>query len=72
MYEERMKWFHEDRFGIYEHFGLYPLLCRGEWTMYLERIPPKKYALLADCFQPGEGCSAEWESPPCPPGRNTW
>ena len=32
-YEERLKWFHEARFGIYVHFGLYSLLERGEWTM---------------------------------------
>ena len=59
-YEERMKWFHEARFGIYVHFGLYSLLERGEWTMYSERIPAKEYARLADRFLPEEGCASEW------------
>ena len=54
-YAERMKWFHEARFGIYVHFGLYSLLERGEWTMYSERIPAKEYARLADRFLPEEG-----------------
>ena len=59
-YEERMKWFHEARFGIYVHFGLYSLLERGEWTMYSERIPKEEYAALADRFFPVPGCAEEW------------
>lgn len=58
--QERMRWFHEARFGIYVHFGLYSLLGRGEWTMYSERIPPREYAPLADRFQPAPECAAEW------------
>lgn len=59
-YEERMKWFHEARFGLYVHFGLYSILGRGEWTMYSERIPAAEYAKLADQFQPVPGCAREW------------
>ena len=59
-YEERLKWFHEARFGIYVHFGLYSLLERGEWTMYSERIPAAEYAKLADQFNPAPGCVKEW------------
>ena len=55
-----MKWFHEARFGIYVHFGLYSLLGRGEWTMYSERIPASEYARLADDFHPDPGCAEEW------------
>ena len=59
-YEERLKWFHEARLGIYVHFGLYSLLERGEWTMYSERIAPKDYDHLADLFAPRPGAAAEW------------
>ncbi len=59
-YQERLKWFHEARFGIYVHFGLYSLLERGEWTMYSERIRPADYAPLADQFNPRPGAAAEW------------
>lgn len=59
-YEERIKWFHKARFGIYVHFGLYSLTGRGEWTMYSERIPAEEYARLADEFLPEEGCVQEW------------
>ena len=59
-YEERMRWFHEARLGVYIHFGLYSLLGRGEWTMYSERISPAEYAPLADEFKPEKGCADEW------------
>ena len=59
-YQERLKWFHEARFGIYVHFGLYSLLGRGEWTMYSERIPPRDYEVLADQFNPVPGAAREW------------
>ena len=59
-YEERLKWFHEARFGIYVHFGLYSLLGRGEWTMYSERIAPKDYEGLADRFDPSPDAAREW------------
>ena len=59
-YQERLKWFHEARFGIYIHFGLYSLLGRGEWTMYSERIAPKDYEGLADRFNPSPDAAMEW------------
>ena len=59
-YEEKMRRFNQDRFGIYVHFGLYSLLGRGEWTMYSERIPAAEYAKLADKFQPHANCAREW------------
>ena len=51
-YIERMAWFHEARFGMFVHFGLYSLLEHGEWVMYEERIPSGKYAGLAERFNP--------------------
>ena len=31
--ERRMKWWHEARFGMFVHFGLYSVLGRHEWVM---------------------------------------
>ena len=50
-YEERMKWFHEARFGMFIHWGLYAILGRGEWVMHNERIPAAEYARLAKRFK---------------------
>jgi alpha-L-fucosidase len=49
-YEQRLMWFHEARFGLFIHYGLYALGGRGEWLMFRERIPPAEYAKLADDF----------------------
>jgi len=59
-YEERMKWFHEARFGVFIHWGLYSLLGRGEWVMKEEHIPAGEYAALADQFSPDKFNADEW------------
>ncbi|WPJ96931.1 alpha-L-fucosidase [Coraliomargarita algicola] len=56
-YAQRLRWFHQARFGMFIHFGLYSLLERGEWVMFRERIPPEDYAPLADQFNP-----ANWDA----------
>ncbi|RLF05106.1 MAG: alpha-L-fucosidase [Thermoprotei archaeon] len=56
--EERIKWFSEARFGLFIHWGLYSLLGRAEWVMYLERIPRSEYARLAGRFR-AEGFDAD-------------
>lgn len=59
-YEERLKWFHEARFGIFVHWGLYAILGRGEWVMYHERIPADEYAQLAKRFKPAKFDANAW------------
>lgn len=49
---ERARWFHEARFGMFIHWGLYSLLARGEWVMHREAIPVEVYDRLADRFHP--------------------
>ena len=58
--EERTKWFSEARFGMFIHWGLYSILGRGEWVMYLERIPRDEYAKLAEKFKPDKFDAYEW------------
>ena len=57
---ERMRWFHEARFGIFIHWGLYSLLGRGEWVMLHERIPGEEYAKLAERFNPEKLDAQSW------------
>ena len=59
-YEERLRWFHQARFGMFIHWGLYSLLKRGEWVMFQERIPPSAYAKLADQFRPTKFDADAW------------
>ncbi len=60
--QERMRWFHKARFGMFVHFGLYAIPGRGEWVMYRERIPTDEYAKLADRFNPKKFDADEWVS----------
>ncbi len=59
-YAERLKWFHQARFGMFIHWGLYSLLGRGEWVMLNERIPKEEYAKLADRFNPRKFDADAW------------
>ena len=59
-YEERMKWFHEARFGMFIHWGLYSILARGEWVMFCENIPADEYAPLAKKFNPKKFDADAW------------
>jgi len=59
-YAKRMRWFHQARFGMFIHFGLYSLLERGEWVMFRERIPRADYAKLAGKFKPTRFDADAW------------
>ncbi len=59
-YQARMAWFHEARFGMFIHFGLYALPACGEWSMFLARTPLAEYEKLADQFQPAADCVSQW------------
>ena len=43
---EKMSWWRESRFGMFIHWGLYSILAKGEWVMYIDRIPVKEYEKL--------------------------
>jgi alpha-L-fucosidase len=58
--EKRMKWWREARFGMFIHWGVYSVLERGEWVMYMERIPKAEYAQLAQRFNPRKYNADEW------------
>jgi len=59
-YEQRLKWFHEARFGMFIHWGLYSIPARGEWVMHVERIPKDEYAELAKQFNPKRFDADAW------------
>ena len=59
-YKKRIKWFSDARFGIFIHWGLYSILGRGEWVMYVERISKEEYAKLADKFNPTKFNAHKW------------
>jgi alpha-L-fucosidase len=56
----RMKWWHEARFGMFIHFGLYSVLGRHEWAMEDEGIPVAEYQLFAKQFNPTPHAARAW------------
>ncbi|MGB2590894.1 MAG: alpha-L-fucosidase [Candidatus Acidiferrum sp.] len=56
----RMKWWHEARFGMFIHWGLYSVLGRHEWVMENEGIPVVEYEQLAKRFQPKPNAARAW------------
>lgn len=59
-YEGRLGWFHEARFGLFIHYGLYSLPGRGEWVMFNERIPAAEYAKLGPQLKPDPDAAKRW------------
>ena len=58
--EERMAWWHDARFGLFVHWGLYAQPGRGEWIMNRERIPLDEYEKLAETWHPTPGAMRDW------------
>src|SRR5256714_1344572 len=58
--ERRMKWWHEAKFGMFIHWGLYSTLGRQEWVMENEGIPVSEYEKLAPNFHPNPNPPRAW------------
>jgi alpha-L-fucosidase len=56
----RMKWWHEARFGMFVHWGLYSVIGRHEWVMENEAIPVAEYETLARRFLPKPNAAQDW------------
>ena len=59
-YDERMKWFRHDRFGMFIHWGLYAIPARGEWVRSVEEIPEAQYTPFFDEFNPTDFDARTW------------
>jgi len=58
--ERRMKWWHDAKFGMFIHWGLYSVLGRHEWVMENEGIPVTEYEQLAKRFNPKSNAARDW------------
>ena len=56
----RMKWWHEAKFGLFIHWGLYSTLGRHEWAMEEEGIPVAEYEKQAWKFKPKPNAARDW------------
>jgi alpha-L-fucosidase len=60
--KSRMEWWHDAKFGMFIHWGIYAIPGRGEWVQWNEQIPVEEYAKLADQFQPDKFDADAWAS----------
>ena len=58
--QRRMKWWHDAKFGMFIHFGLYAARGRHEWDMEDEAVPVLEYQKLTAGFHPAPGSARKW------------
>ncbi len=58
--EEDLAWWHDAKFGMFIHWGLYSILGRGEWVMHNEKMPAEGYRKLAQEFNPKHFDADNW------------
>ena len=56
----RMAWWHDARFGMFVHWGLYSVVGRHEWVQNTEQIPRDEYEAVAMRFKPEPNCARQW------------
>ena len=59
---EREKEWHEAKFGMFIHWGLYAIPAQGEWYMRNAKIAVADYAKLAEKFNPTQFDADKWVS----------
>jgi alpha-L-fucosidase len=57
---DRMKWWHEAKFGMFIHWGLYSVIGQHEWAMEFEGIPIAQYEKVARHFHPKPNAARDW------------
>jgi alpha-L-fucosidase len=58
--QRRMKWWHEAKFGMFIHFGLYAGHQRHEWAMENEAIPIAEYQSFTSLYNPAPESARGW------------
>ncbi len=57
---QRMQWWHQAKFGMFIHWGLYSVIGQHEWAKEQEGVPLLQYELLAKNFRPRPNAAREW------------
>jgi alpha-L-fucosidase len=58
--EQRMAWWHEAKFGMFIHWGIYCIPADGEWHMRKLQQPFAEYSKFAAEFNPVKFNADEW------------
>ena len=60
--EARMAWWHEAKFGMFIHWGLYSIIGQHEWVKEHEGVPIPQYEILAKHHHPKPNAARDWFS----------
>ena len=60
--DPRTRWFREDKFGIFIHWGPYSVIGRHEWARQFFQIPQAEYDVFAKQFNPVNFNADQWVS----------
>lgn len=55
-----MKWWHDSKFGLFIHFGLYSVLGQGEWAMFEKQMDTSEYGKLKESFTVSKFSGKNW------------
>lgn len=58
--QRRLAWWHQAKFGMFIHFGLYAAYGRHEWAMETQGLPIAEYQKLTARFLPAKGSARKW------------
>ena len=58
--DARMAWWHEAKFGMFIHWGLYSVVGQYEWVKEHEGVPIPQYEILAKHFHPKPNAARDW------------
>ena len=58
--QRRLAWWHQAKFGMFIHFGLYAAYGRHEWAMETQAVPVADYQKLTAGFLPAKGSARKW------------
>jgi len=58
--QRRLAWWHQAKFGMFIHFGLYAGYGRHEWAMETQAVPVAEYQKLTAGFLPAKGSARKW------------
>jgi len=59
-HKKRMEWWHDAKFGMFIHWGLYSKIGKGEWVMWNSQISVEDYAKQAIEFNPDKYDPEQW------------
>lgn len=59
-HQARMQWWHDAKFGMFIHWGVYSIPGKGEWYQWNQQVAVEEYAMYAQQFNPDKYDPEQW------------